>query len=52
MNLKNIFIFNFIKITKIFDFLDIFINYYKLIEKLFKGHLERAEIELDRLAAP
>jgi hypothetical protein len=23
-----------------------------LIEKLFKGHLERAEIELDKLAAP
>jgi hypothetical protein len=30
----------------------IFINYSRLIEKLFKGHLERAEIELDKLAAP
>jgi hypothetical protein len=29
------------------------INYYfKLIEKLFKGHLERAVIEFDKLATP
>jgi hypothetical protein len=27
-------------------------NYHRLIEKLVKGHLERAEIELDKLAAP
>jgi hypothetical protein len=26
-------------------------NYYKLIEKLVKGHLERAVIEFDKLAA-
>jgi hypothetical protein len=28
------------------------LNYHKQIEKLFKVHLERAEIELDILAAP
>jgi hypothetical protein len=27
-------------------------NYNRLIEKLVKGYLERAEIELDKLAAP
>jgi hypothetical protein len=26
--------------------------YYKTIEKLVKGHLERAVIEFDKLAAP
>jgi hypothetical protein len=51
MNLKNNFISNFFKIIKLLDFL-VFINYHKLIEKLVKGHLERAEIELDKLAAP
>jgi hypothetical protein len=30
----------------------IFINYLRLIKKLVKGHLERAEIELNKLAAP
>jgi hypothetical protein len=30
----------------------IFINYPRSIEKLVKGHLERAEIDLDKLAAP
>jgi hypothetical protein len=27
-------------------------NYLRLIEKLVKGHLERAVIEFDKLAAP
>jgi hypothetical protein len=29
-----------------------FINYHKSIEKLVNGHLERAEKDSDKLAAP
>jgi hypothetical protein len=45
---------NLIKLTNLI-FIIIFQNihyYYKLIEKLVKGHLERAVIEFDKLSAP
>jgi hypothetical protein len=45
---------NLIHITYLI-FIIIFQNihyYYKLIEKLVKGHLERAVIEFDKLSAP
>jgi hypothetical protein len=46
--------FNLIQLTYLI-FIIIFQNihyYYKSIEKLVKGHLERAVIEFDKLAAP
>jgi hypothetical protein len=45
---------NLIQLTYLI-FIIIFQNihyYYKLIEKLVKGHLERPVIEFDKLAAP
>jgi hypothetical protein len=45
---------NLIQLTYLI-FIIIFQNihyYYKLIENLVKGHLERAVIEFDKLAAP
>jgi hypothetical protein len=45
---------NLIQLTYLI-FINIFQNihyYYKLIEKLVKGHLERSVIEFDKLAAP
>jgi hypothetical protein len=34
------------------NLIKIYINYLKFIEKLFKGHLESAEIDSDILVAP
>jgi hypothetical protein len=35
-----------------FNYINIFIKYHNLIEKLVNRHLESAEIDSDKLAAP
>jgi hypothetical protein len=44
--------FNSIKLFNIYYYLQNIHYYPKSIEKLVKGHLERAVTELDKLAAP
>jgi hypothetical protein len=39
-------------LINIYFFFRIFINYDNSIEKLYKGHLESADIDSDKLTAP